>query len=24
VVKLQQIEFIVFNNEREEITLWIN
>ncbi|MHC5936520.1 XisH family protein [Nostoc sp.] len=24
VVKLQQIEFIIFNNEREEITLWIN
>ncbi|MEH2030372.1 MAG: XisH family protein [Nostoc sp.] len=24
VVKLQKIEFIVFNNEREEITLWIN
>lgn len=24
VVKLQQIEFIVFNNEREEITLWRN
>ncbi|MDZ8068503.1 MAG: XisH family protein [Nostoc sp. DedQUE08] len=24
VVKLQQIEIIVFNNEREEITLWIN
>lgn len=24
VVKLQEIEFIVFNNEREEITLWIN
>jgi hypothetical protein len=24
VVKLQQIEFLVFNNEREEITLWIN
>ncbi|MEH2418417.1 XisH family protein [Nostoc sp.] len=23
VVKLQQIEFIIFNNEREEITLWI-
>ncbi|MHC5849703.1 XisH family protein [Nostoc sp.] len=24
VVKLQEIEFIVFNNEMEEITLWIN
>ncbi|MBD2337794.1 XisH family protein [Calothrix sp. FACHB-156] len=24
VVKRNQIEFIVFNNEREEITLWIN
>jgi hypothetical protein len=24
VVKLQQIEFIVKNNKREEITLWIN
>lgn len=24
VVKLQKIEFIVFNNEKEEITLWIN
>lgn len=24
VVKLQPIELIVFNNEREEITLWIN
>ncbi|MEH2272418.1 MAG: XisH family protein [Nostoc sp.] len=24
VVKLQQIEFIVFNNEKEEIALWIN
>ncbi|MBD2199126.1 MULTISPECIES: XisH family protein [Calothrix] len=24
VVKRNQIEFIIFNNEREEITLWIN
>ncbi|AFY35078.1 XisH family protein [Calothrix sp. PCC 7507] len=24
VVKRNQVEFIIFNNEREEITLWIN
>ncbi|AFZ23134.1 XisH protein [Cylindrospermum stagnale PCC 7417] len=24
VVKRHQIEFIIFNNEKEEITLWIN